>query len=304
MVILWLDIVFYMALAWYFDHIISANRGVSDLPYFMFTRKYWNSWGKQQTEEERAVIREQRRSKLKKRKTEKVMADYTEDLAFGGNVNEGNEKIKKNQKESVQKEKRKVLDAEREGMVPDGLRVIGMRKTYYKKAFGRKSKDDIHAVRGVYLEVPDRELLCLLGHNGAGKSTLFNMLTGVLQPSGGAAKVCGLDVETQIDEIRLIIGVVPQFDILWGELTANEHMNMFCKIKGVPDEDIEAMTDELLTSVGLIHVKMARVANFSGGMKRRLSVAISSIGNPRIIFMDEPTTGMDPVSRKDVWSLI
>ena len=107
-----------------------------------------------------------------------------------------------------------------------------------------------------------------------------------------------------MDEIRLIMGVVPQFDILWGELTAAEHMTMFSMIKGVPDEDIDDMTDELLQSVGLSQVKHARVMNFSGGMKRRLSVAISSIGNPRIIFLDEPTTGMDPVSRRDVWNLI
>ncbi len=75
-------------------------------------------------------------------------------------------------------------------------------------------------------------------------------------------------------------------------------------IKGVAEEDIEEQTDELLTSVGLLEVKNARVMNYSGGMKRRLSVAISSIGNPKIIFMDEPTTGMDPVSRRDVWTLI
>jgi ABC-type multidrug transport system ATPase subunit len=100
------------------------------------------------------------------------------------------------------------------------------------------------------------------------------------------------------------MGVVPQFDILWGELTAAEHMTMFSMIKGVHPDDINEMTDELLESVGLMHVKHARVMNFSGGMKRRLSVAISSIGNPRIIFMDEPTTGMDPVSRRDVWNLI
>jgi ABC-2 type transport system ATP-binding protein len=71
-----------------------------------------------------------------------------------------------------------------------------VRKTYFKKAFGRKSSKDVHAVRGVYLEVPDRELLCLLGHNGAGKTTLFSMLTGVLQPTKGSAKICGYDIET------------------------------------------------------------------------------------------------------------
>lgn len=100
------------------------------------------------------------------------------------------------------------------------------------------------------------------------------------------------------------MGVVPQFDILWDELTAAEHMTIFSKIKGVSNSCIDSSTNELLESVGLLQVKHARVANFSGGMKRRLTVAISSIGNPRIIFMDEPTTGMDPVSRRDVWNLI
>lgn len=104
---------------------------------------------------------------------------------------------------------------------------MGIRKTYFKRAFDRPSPNDVHAVRGVSLEVPDRELLCLLGHNGAGKSTLFNMLTGVLKPTKGQAKICGYDVETQMDEIRLLMGVVPQFDILWGELTAAEHMTIF-----------------------------------------------------------------------------
>ena len=100
------------------------------------------------------------------------------------------------------------------------------------------------------------------------------------------------------------MGVVPQFDILWGELTAAEHMMIFSMIKGIDPEDIDKTTDDLLKSVGRIQVKHARVMNFSGGMKRRLSVAISSIGDPRIIFLDEPTTGMDPVSRRDVWNLI
>jgi ABC-type multidrug transport system ATPase subunit len=100
------------------------------------------------------------------------------------------------------------------------------------------------------------------------------------------------------------MGVVPQFDILWNELTAMEHMRMFSLIKGVPQIDIHATSEELLRSVGLYDVRNARAASFSGGMKRRLSVAISAIGDPKIMFMDEPTTGMDPVSRKDVWTLI
>jgi len=100
------------------------------------------------------------------------------------------------------------------------------------------------------------------------------------------------------------MGVVPQFDILWDQLTALEHMRMFSKIKGVPGDDIEEKSIALLEQVGLEDVKNVIVGQFSGGMKRRLSVAISAIGDPRIIFFDEPTTGMDPVSRKAVWLLM
>ena len=205
---------------------------------------------------------------------------------------------------SVRAEKKKVLSSERNEEPCPGLRIVGLKKTYFKKPCGRKSKNDVHAVKGIWLEAADRELLSLLGHNGAGKSTTFSMLTGVLNPTEGSAKICGYDVETEMSKIREIMGVVPQFDILWGELTAYEHMSMFSKIKGVKAEVFESSIDELLERVNLLKVKNARVANFSGGMKRRLSVAIASIGNPRIIFLDEPTTGMDPVSRRDVWTLV
>ena len=162
----------------------------------------------------------------------------------------------------------------------------------------------MHAVKGVSLEIDKNELMCFLGHNGAGKSTLFNMLTGITCPTSGTAKICNLDIVGNQDKIRRVIGVVPQFDILWETLTAREHMVMFCKIKGVLPDEIDDQVLSLLEQVGLEDVKDAQVGTFSGGMKRRLSVAISAIGNPRVIFMDEPTTGMDPVSRQAIWKLM
>lgn len=147
------------------------------------------------------------------------------------------------------------------------------------------------------MDMPEKELLCILGHNGAGKSTMIGVLTGVLAPSSGTATLGGFDIIQEIDEVRQIIGVVPQFDILWEELTAEEHMIMFCKIKGVPNDQIEKTVEDKLDAVKLKDVRKARVKTFSGGMKRRLTVAISCIGDPKIVFMDEPTTGMDPVSR-------
>ena len=109
------------------------------------------------------------------------------------------------------------------------------------------SDKDVHAVKGIYLDVAKNELLCLLGHNGAGKSTLFNLCTGIIGPSEGYAKICGLDIRTEQDSIRKIMGLVPQFDILWDQMTALEHMKMFSKIKGIPNDEIDIKSKELLT---------------------------------------------------------
>lgn len=110
---------------------------------------------------------------------------------------------------SVRAEKKRVMVAEQNGEPCQGLRVVGLKKTYFKKPCGMKSKNDVHAVKGVWFEAADRELLSLLGHNGAGKSTTFSMLTGVLNPTEGQAKICGYDIRTDIQKIRQLMGVVP-----------------------------------------------------------------------------------------------
>ena len=132
-----------------------------------------------------------------------------------------------------------VLQDEKLGIQNTGLRIVGVQKVYRKLPFGIISARDVYAVRGIYLEVPRNELLCLLGHNGAGKSTLFNLLTGIIGPSEGYAKICEFDIRKNQENIRKIIGVVPQFDILWNQMTAMEHMRMFSRIKGVPPDLIE-----------------------------------------------------------------
>ena len=110
---------------------------------------------------------------------------------------------------SVQIEENRVIEDEKKELFCDGLRVVGIKKVYHKSAFGFKSSKDVHAVCGIYLEVSQNELLCLLGHNGAGKSTLFNMLTGIIGPSDGYAKIAGLDIRVEQEKIRKIMGVVP-----------------------------------------------------------------------------------------------
>lgn len=162
------------------------------------------------------------------------------------------------------------------------------------------------AVKGSWFAIERGQLFCLLGPNGAGKSTTINLLTGVLPPSGGDALVYGesLSEPGGIDRVRPLMGVCPQFDVLWGELTGYEHLYLYGLIKGLPRREVEAQAFTLLDSVKLAGSAGVRTAAYSGGMRRRLSVAIALLGDPLVVYLDEPTTGMDPISRRHVWDII
>jgi len=204
---------------------------------------------------------------------------------------------------SVESERQKVLQNESRSSLCSGLRIIGLDK-YYEKLNFLKSQKLIHAVKDVYLEVNNGELLALLGHNGAGKTTLFAMLTGLEKPSSGTAFIHQYRIEDEMSQIRQIMGVCPQFDILWDELTAEEHLDIFAKLKRISFNKIPTEIEKRLIEVNLNNIKKIPVSAFSGGMKRRLSMAIAFVGNPDIVFLDEPTTGMDPKNRRYIWELI
>ena len=198
-------------------------------------------------------------------------------------------------------ERTKVIQQERDGSICDGIRVLGINKIFKS---GLCKPKILHALKDIYLEIASGELVALLGHNGAGKSTLINILTGILGWNSGTAKVYGMNLAENINEIQHIIGLVPQFDILWNELTAAEHLRLFAQLKGIPNDKIPELIKNKLNEVKLVKQENSLIKTFSGGMKRRLSVALGSIGNPKIIIMDEPTTGMDPVNKHSVWKLI
>ena len=199
--------------------------------------------------------------------------------------------------EDVKNEEKKVFE---DGDCP--VRVVNLQKKF-TSCLPCGSKE-VNAVNGVSFVVEYGEIFCLLGHNGAGKTTTINMLTGLFDPSDGGASICGYDVLTEMDSVRKNLGVCPQHDILWNELTPYEHLHLFSTLKGVKKEDVNSSIDKLLEQVNLSHVRSSQVGTFSGGMKRRLSVAISAIGNPKVIYFDEPSTGLDPVSRAQLWKLI
>eukprot|EP01132_Coremiostelium_polycephalum_P003971 gene3971-4967_t len=182
------------------------------------------------------------------------------------------------------------------------LIILGLSKTYNKFLF---VKNKIPAVRYLSLSVENSNVLCLLGSNGAGKSTTIGLLTGLTNPSSGDAIIYGKSIVSDIDSVRKMTSVCPQHDILWNELTAQEHLELFAELKGVPPNQRITNINHALDSVKLKKVANNQVSTYSGGMKRRLSVAIAScIGDPRIVFLDEPTTGMDPQSRRHIWNLI
>ena len=163
---------------------------------------------------------------------------------------------------------------------------------------------DFVAVNGISFTVEDGEIFGLLGPNGAGKSTLIRMLTTLLPPTAGTALVHGFDVVTQADGVRRSIGVIPQAMTSDLELSVEENLIIFAKLYSVPRAKRQKLIDELLDAVQLTEWRSAPVKHLSGGMRRRVEIARGLVHEPRIFFLDEPTTGLDPVSRVSVWEML
>jgi ABC-2 type transport system ATP-binding protein len=160
------------------------------------------------------------------------------------------------------------------------------------------------AVNGVSFAVEPGEIFGLLGPNGAGKSTLIRMLTTLLTPTSGTAEVNGFDIRTQADGVRQSIGVIPQAMTSDLELSVRENLLIFAKLYGVPRERRRKLMKELLDAVELTQWADKPVKNLSGGMRRRVEIARGLVHEPKIFFLDEPTTGLDPVSRVAVWEML
>ncbi len=167
-----------------------------------------------------------------------------------------------------------------------------------------KKFGDLVAVNDVSFTVEQGELFGLLGPNGAGKTTLIRMLTTLTPPTSGTARVAGHDVRTDADGVRNTMGVIPQAFTSDPEMTAEENMLIHAKLYGVPAEKRPELIRTLLESVDLTKFAGALVRTFSGGMRRRLEIARGLVHSPKVLFLDEPTTGLDPVSRTNVWEMI
>jgi ABC-2 type transport system ATP-binding protein len=178
-------------------------------------------------------------------------------------------------------------------LAENGIEVRGLVREYKKGP---------RAVDGIDISVAPGEIYGFLGPNGAGKSTTVHVLTTLLPPTSGTALVAGYDVVKDGPKIRGLIGVALQEAALDPLLTARDHLRLQATLQSVPKEQRGPRAEELLHRVGLVDAADRKVAGYSGGMKRRLDLALALVHSPRILFLDEPTTGLDPQSRTDIWN--
>lgn len=163
---------------------------------------------------------------------------------------------------------------------------------------------DLVAVDGLSLTIPARIVFGLLGPNGAGKSTTVKMLTTLLEPTAGEARVAGWDVVREAHQVRRCIGYVPQLLSADGLLTGYENLLISAKLYGIPRKERGQRVEEALRYMGLWEAAHVLVRNYSGGMIRRLEIAQAMLHRPQVLFLDEPTVGLDPVARRAVWAHI
>ncbi|GJP41806.1 hypothetical protein CLOM_g1449 [Closterium sp. NIES-68] len=282
-VYLWLigDFVIFFLLAIYFDNVLPDANGIRKPILFFLYPSFW---------------------------TGKASFAHHSGTPKG---DAGLEKVGEDDEDVREEEERVRGQAERGEVDADmAVSVRGLVKTFPKKLKRKglccKMMPPFHAIKGTWFNVEKDKLFCLLGPNGAGKSTTIHCLTGILPTTAGDGLIYGHSIRDpgSMASIRAIMGVCPQFDILWRCLTSQEHLFLFARIKGLLPSQIPKECAMLLEEVKLTNVTRMRTSGYSGGMKRRLSVAIALIGDPKIVFLDEPTTGMDPVSRRHVWDII
>ncbi|MBP5407989.1 MAG: ATP-binding cassette domain-containing protein [Bacilli bacterium] len=168
----------------------------------------------------------------------------------------------------------------------------------------RKEYKDIVAVNNLNLEIEEGELFSLLGVNGAGKTTTIKMLATLLKPTSGKASIEGYDIIKDADKVKEIVDISMQETAIARKLTVEENINFYGKLSGLSDEELKEGKEELYKDFGLDAVKKKRADKLSGGWQRKLSIALALISKPRILFLDEPTLGLDVIARRELWKTI
>ncbi|XP_033746448.1 ATP-binding cassette sub-family A member 3-like [Pecten maximus] len=179
----------------------------------------------------------------------------------------------------------------------------GINISHLRKEFG-SGKDKKVAVADTSLNMYENQITVLLGHNGAGKTTTMSMITGFIPPTSGTAIINGSDIRKDIEGVRQSLGLCPQHNILYDNMTVEEHLWFFAKLKGCPSEQVKKEIDDIIKVMGIEAKRHRLSSTLSGGQKRKLSVGIALIGNSKVVVLDEPTSGMDPAARRETWEIL
>uniref|UniRef100_A0A8D8MPF5 ATP-binding cassette sub-family A member 3 n=2 Tax=Culex pipiens TaxID=7175 RepID=A0A8D8MPF5_CULPI len=176
-----------------------------------------------------------------------------------------------------------------------GIQIKNLRKVFNRNKV---------AVQGLNLKMYEDQITVLLGHNGAGKTTTMSMLTGMFSPSSGTAYLNGYDIRNNIEGVRQSLGLCPQHNVLFDEITVSEHLRFFARLKGVPKEHLNEEVEKYIAMLELPDKRNAQSHTLSGGMKRKLAVGVALCGGSKVVLLDEPTSGMDPSARRALWDLL
>jgi len=282
---LFIDFFIYLFLGYYLQNVLPHSYGIRKPFYFLFTSEYWcgKSEKKKLKTYDNEKINEINNTTLNKLDNKELSQTtnsslfedyYKDDPNFEG--------------EDLYKDRKKKDDV---------LKIKNIVKTF---------EDGKTAVNHVNLNFYKDEIFALLGHNGAGKTTLISMLTGLYEATEGNVYYDGDDIliGNNMDKFRLKLGICPQHDVLFEDLTIKEHLEMFSIFKGVPSEEIENEVNKSLNDFQLNEIKDIVVEDLSAGKKRQLSIAIALIGGSKVIFLDEPSSGMDITSRRNLWEIL
>ncbi|KAG7526745.1 retinal-specific ATP-binding cassette transporter-like isoform X1 [Solea senegalensis] len=315
------DAVLYAVLAWYLDNVFPGQYGIGQKFYFPFQPSYWHRSAPSHTK-----MAEPDPEKLEPQNVEKDAERRATPETYTCNGPGSRKHTCKHQEKREQLEREKELqrkqqqqqqqesphqdeeqcqDSGKEGQLfyepePVGL-TMGVQIQDLVQTYEGSSRP---AVNGLNLNFYEGQITSFLGHNGAGKTTTMSVLTGLFPPTSGTAFIYGRDIRTDMDVVRSSLGMCPQYNILFKHLTVEEHILFYSLLKGRTQEEAEQEVEDMLEDLGLPHKRDDEAQNLSGGMQRKLSVAMAFVGGSKVVILDEPTSGVDPYSRRSIWDLL
>ncbi|CAN9502757.1 unnamed protein product [Ophioblennius macclurei] len=308
------DAVSYGVLAWYLDNVFPGQYGIGRPFYFPFQASYW-----QRPSPSYAEMAAQDLDKPEADNQDKDVESRGTPETYTCNGSGSRKACKHQSKRERLEREREILRRQeetpnqeegpqgsgKEGQLffesdPVGL-LMGVQIQDLVKVFDGSSRP---AVNSLSINFYEGQITSFLGHNGAGKTTTMSILTGLYPPTSGTAYINGRDITTDIDIIRTSLGMCPQYNILFKHLTVEEHILFYSLLKGRSRAEAEREVEDMLVDLGLPHKRDDEAQNLSGGMQRKLSVAMAFVGGSKVVILDEPTSGVDPYSRRSIWDLL